>query len=92
MHRLQKEFIASLPDTHPLKPALAKWAELPRCGAKTRSGEPCRNVAMRNGSGKCRMHGGKSKRGPKHPNYKKGTCSKQRQWDRAFMRLLAKIL
>lgn len=29
-----------------------------RCGAKTRSGEPCKNYAMPNG--RCRMHGGKS--------------------------------
>lgn len=29
-----------------------------RCGAKTRSGEPCKNWAMSNG--RCRMHGGKS--------------------------------
>lgn len=28
----------------------------PRCGAKTRSGEPCRGYAMT--CGKCRMHGG----------------------------------
>src|SRR5690554_6144621 len=33
-----------------------------RCGAKTRSGEPCKNYAMANG--RCRMHGGKST-GPK---------------------------
>lgn len=33
-----------------------------RCGAKTRSGEPCKNYAMENG--RCRMHGGKST-GPK---------------------------
>lgn len=32
------------------------------CGAKTRSGEPCKNYAMANG--RCRMHGGKST-GPK---------------------------
>ena len=30
----------------------------PRCGAHTRSGEPCRQPAMRNG--RCRMHGGLS--------------------------------
>lgn len=29
-----------------------------RCGAKTRSGRPCRSPAMKNG--RCRMHGGKS--------------------------------
>lgn len=30
----------------------------PRCGARTRSGSPCRSPAMPNG--RCRMHGGKS--------------------------------
>jgi hypothetical protein len=30
----------------------------PRCGAKTRSGAPCRSAAMPNG--RCRMHGGPS--------------------------------
>lgn len=29
----------------------------PRCGAKTRSGKPCRSPAV-NGSNRCRMHGG----------------------------------
>ena len=34
-----------------------------RCGAKTRSGKPCKNGAMENG--RCRMHGGKSTGPPK---------------------------
>jgi hypothetical protein len=34
----------------------------PRCGARTRSGRPCRSPAMRNS--RCRMHGGSST-GPK---------------------------
>jgi hypothetical protein len=29
----------------------------PRCGAKTRSGKPCRSPAVR-GKARCRMHGG----------------------------------
>lgn len=33
-----------------------------RCGAKTRSGKPCKNGAMNNG--RCRMHGGKSTGAP----------------------------
>nr|WP_084112971.1 HGGxSTG domain-containing protein [Belnapia moabensis] len=36
----------------------------PRCGAKTRSGQPCRAPAMSNG--RCRMHGGAST-GPRTP-------------------------
>jgi hypothetical protein len=30
----------------------------PRCGARTRTGKPCRSPAMANG--RCRLHGGKS--------------------------------
>lgn len=33
-----------------------------RCGAKTRSGQPCKSRAMANG--RCRMHGGKSTGAP----------------------------
>ena len=29
----------------------------PRCGARTRSGSPCRSPAVK-GRGRCRMHGG----------------------------------
>jgi hypothetical protein len=36
----------------------------PSCGARTRSGAPCKGVAMANG--RCRMHGGPST-GPKTP-------------------------
>ena len=35
----------------------------PRCGARTRSGNPCKSPAMTNG--RCRMHGGKSPDVPK---------------------------
>lgn len=34
-----------------------------KCGAKTRTGKPCKNGAMDNG--RCRMHGGKSTGAPK---------------------------
>ena len=40
------------------------------CGARTRSGAPCKNVPMANG--RCRMHGGSSLSGEAHPNYKHG--------------------
>ena len=35
----------------------------PRCGAKTRGGNPCRSPAMANG--RCRMHGGSSPGAPR---------------------------
>ncbi|MGR6545234.1 HGGxSTG domain-containing protein [Paenibacillus tundrae] len=43
--------------------------EKSQCGAKTRSGEPCKRKALANG--RCRLHGGKST-GPKDPAKLKG--------------------
>ena len=45
------------------------------CGAKTRSGGRCKNLAM-HPAGRCRMHGGKSLRGLASPRYKHGKYSK----------------
>lgn len=45
-----------------------------RCGAKTRSGEPCKSWAMPNG--RCRMHGGKNKKGIAAGRFKDGRYSK----------------
>ena len=45
------------------------------CGAKTRSGGRCKNLAMFP-AGRCRMHGGKSLRGLASPRYKHGKYSK----------------
>jgi hypothetical protein len=44
------------------------------CGARTRSGKPCTQVAMPNS--RCKMHGGLSPRGPSHPAFKHGRYSK----------------
>jgi hypothetical protein len=44
--------------------ALQAAREVPRCGARTRSGMPCRGAAMENG--RCRVHGGPST-GPRTP-------------------------
>ena len=56
----------------------------PRCGAKTRSGSPCRSPAMR--SGRCRMHGGKSPGAPignrnalKHGRYTAEAIKRRRE-------------
>jgi len=46
----------------------------PICGAKTRSGAPCRQKPMANG--RCRMHGGKNPSGVAHPSFKHGRYSK----------------
>src|SRR5215469_14458303 len=45
----------------------------PRCGARCRSGRPCRSAAMKNG--RCRMHGGASPgapRGRRNGQYRHG--------------------
>jgi hypothetical protein len=47
----------------------------PRCGARTRRGEPCRNAGMPP-SNRCRMHGGASLRGIEHPNFRHGKFAK----------------
>ena len=63
----------------------------PRCGAKTRSGTPCKAPAMKNG--RCRMHGGKST-GPRTPeglersrnaNFKHGLYSAESIAERRYM-------
>ena len=50
--------------------AMDKWLgppheDIPRCGAKTRTGHPCGHYSMPNG--RCRYHGGKST-GAKNPH------------------------
>ena len=54
---------------------LANLAKAPRCGARTRSGSPCRQAAVR-GRARCRMHGGaKGSGGPpgsRNGNFKHG--------------------
>ena len=63
----------------------------PRCGAKTRSGTPCKAPAMANG--RCRMHGGKST-GPQTPeglersrnaNFKHGLYSAESIAERRYI-------
>ena len=47
----------------------------PRCGARTRKGNPCQSPAMANG--RCRMHGGKSPGAPRGNSnaLKHGRCN-----------------
>lgn len=54
-----------------------------QCGAKTRSGEPCKNWGTWP-SGRCRMHGGKSYRGIGSPSFKHGWYSEC--WPYTMMR------
>ena len=41
----------------PQRSALSRMSRAPRCGARTRSGSPCRSPAVR-GKARCRMYGG----------------------------------
>ncbi len=49
--------------------------ERQRCGAKTRSGKPCKNPLVR-GSRRCRMHRGTQPKGAASPSFKHGRYSK----------------
>ena len=45
------------------------------CGAKTKSGKPCKNAPLK-GRERCRLHGGATPIGPANANYKHGRYSK----------------
>lgn len=61
------------------KPDASRLNLSPRCGAKTRSGSPCRSPALK-GRTRCRMHGGAkgsgAPKGSTNGNYQHGgfTC------------------
>jgi len=70
---------------------VAQMNDAPRCGARTRSGPPCRCPAMLNG--KCRIHGGLSPgapRGPANGNYRDGLWTREAVEERKFIRSLVK--
>jgi hypothetical protein len=69
----------------------------PRCGAKTRAGDPCQCPAIRNRK-RCRLHGGRGPGAPKgrdNGNYRDGTFTaeavQERQWLRSVVRTYAKL-
>jgi len=45
------------------------------CGARTRDGGTCKQPAM--ATGRCRLHGGKSKGGRQHGQYKHGFYTRE---------------
>ena len=74
---------------HPIYKARKALEHHPRCGAKCRTGKPCKNSAMKNG--RCRMHGGKSTGAPiKHGQRTKAAMA-QRKSDRELINQLLKI-
>jgi hypothetical protein len=46
------------------------------CGAKTRTGEPCKGKPIVGGNGRCRMHNGRAAAGIAVPTYRHGRYSK----------------
>lgn len=46
------------------------------CGAKTRSGLPCKNHPIE-GKARCKLHGGLSLSGKRHWNWKHGNCTNE---------------
>ena len=71
---------------------MGKWKgpphdDIPRCGAKTRSGGKCGHYSMPNG--RCRYHGGKST-GAKIPPVKHGYYTKKAIAERKWLRQLLK--
>ncbi len=76
---------------------LAKLRNAPRCGARTRTGTPCRCPATR-GRSRCRLHGGHSPgapRGEGNGNFKNGfwTCEavQERRWAKEMVELYTKV-
>jgi hypothetical protein len=80
--------------THdPMHPEPEQLSQAARCGAKTRSGTPCRSPAV-TGRRRCRMHGGApgsgGPKGPHNGNYKHGRYTAEaiasRRWVRQLIR------
>ena len=70
-------------------------SQVVRCGAKTRSGAPCKSAPVA-GRRRCRMHGGAdgsgAPKGEKNGNYKHGRYTQEvaatRQWLREMTKLV----
>jgi hypothetical protein len=66
----------------------------PRCGARTRTGKPCRSPAMR-GKRRCRMHGGARGSGAQPGNrnaLRHGHYSQEASAGRAQLRELLRLM
>ncbi len=73
------------------------FASLPRCGAKTRSGKPCRRAGTKR-NGRCKLHGGRAgaPSGERNGQWRHGNETKeataQRRAVRALLREAAKLV
>jgi len=68
---------------YPMQQARKALEHHPRCGAKCRTGEPCKNPSMKNG--RCRMHGGKSTGAPVKHGQRTMVAMAQRKADRELI-------
>ena len=64
---------------------------LPKCGARTRSGEPCKHYGTKH-NGRCRLHGGRStgakdQTGERNPGYIHGFHTREAMQQRRELRL-----
>jgi hypothetical protein len=66
-----------------------------RCGARTRSGAPCKSAPV-TGRRRCRMHGGAdgngAPKGERNGNYKHGRYTEQVQATRRWLREATRLL
>jgi hypothetical protein len=73
----------------------AAVSQASRCGAKTRSGAPCKSAPV-TGRRRCRMHGGAdgsgAPRGSKNGNYKHGRYTEEVQATRRWLHEATKLL
>ena len=74
---------------------LGNLAKAPRCGARTRSGGPCRQAAVR-GRARCRMHGGAKgsggPRGERNGNFTHGLWTRESVEVRAAARAQIRVI
>lgn len=76
----------------PREVKLSQLSQAPRCGARSRSGTPCRRLAIR-GPNRCRLHGGLSPgapKGEKNGNYSTGDWSQEAIAERCWLRALVR--
>lgn len=74
-----------------MRPSVEVLNAAPRCGAKTRAGNPCRQAAVK-GKRRCRMHGGTNPGAPlgNRNNWKHGRYSADAIATRAMIRALVR--
>lgn len=65
------------------------FAAMPRCGARTRSGVPCKRIGNSR-NGRCKLHGGRAGAplGKRNGNWRHGGESKEARANRRLIRAL----